>query len=256
MGQMLLLVIVFFVGLLSSALSSLTGGGAALITVPLLLVFGVPPYTAVSTPKVGALGIALGSLLQFSKKNYVRWTLVPVLCVLAVLAGVIGAQLLLVTPEYIVKNLVIVLLIISLAILWSHKDMGVIAFTVSSIRKLTGYLAYFVSELFRAAFGSGFGMLTNTVLVFFFGLTTLESAATKRIPGVIVTTAALITFMIHGVVDIKLGIALFIGSLVGSYAGTHCAILIGNRWTKYLFTCISVLLITLLIFSETSVRMF
>ena len=232
----------FLIGVIASILGSLTGGGAALLSVPLLLLIGLPPYTAASTPKLGALGIAIGSLLEFSKKNYIRWSLMPVLVVLAAVAGVIGAQALLLTPEYVVEHIIIVLLLLSVGVLWSKKDMGIVAFTVSKGRKLFGYAAYFVSELFRAAFGSGFGMLTNTVLIYFLGLTTLESTATKRLPGLIVTLTALVTFLAYGIIDIPVGIALFLGSLVGSTIGTRYAILLGNRWGKYLFTGCALLL--------------
>ncbi|MBY0110984.1 sulfite exporter TauE/SafE family protein [Patescibacteria group bacterium] len=237
----------FVIGLVAAFFSSLMGGVAGMIAAPLLLMLGVPPYAAVATPKVGALGIALGSLLKFSKKGFVQWSLVPGLIVLAAIAGLVGAYTLLATPEYILENIVGVLLLLCVVLLWSKKDMGVISFAVSTVRKSIGYIIYFFTETFRAGFGSGFGMLTGTVLTYFFGLTTLQSTATKRIPGVVVTGVALIVFLPAGVIDIPIGIALFFGSIVGSYLGTHYAIVLGNKWAKYLFTVFAVIMASALL---------
>jgi len=245
----MLLIAAFGIGLIASFFSCIAGGAAGLIGVPLLLLLGLPPYSAVSTPKISALGISIGSLFQFYGKNLIRWSLLPGLIVLGAIAGIVGAQALLETPEYIVEQVVIVLLVVSVLLLWSRKDMGVVAFAVSGSRKFLGYIVYFFSEGLRAAFGSGFGMLTGVVLTYFFGLTNLESLATKRIPGLIVTTVALVVFLIQGVIDVPVGIAMFFGSLVGSYFGTHYAILVGDRILKYLFTVFAlVMIVVLLIF--------
>lgn len=245
----MLLVAAFGIGLISAFFTSIIGGAAGLVAVPLFLFLGVPTYTAVALPKAGAVGITIGSLFKFHGKNLIQWSLVPSLVVIAAIAGIVGAQTLLLTPEYIVENIVVVLLLVSAVALWSKKDMGVVTFAASKLRKLFGYVAYFISEGFRAAFGSGFGMLTGVSLTYFFGLTTLQSMATKRIPGVVVTVVALVVFLMQGVIDIPMGIAMFAGSLAGAYIGTHYAIALGNKWLKYLFTIFAAgMAVALLIF--------
>jgi uncharacterized protein len=232
----MLLAAAFLIGLVSSVFTSFAGGALGVVAVPLLLLMGLSPYSAVSTPKVAAVGVAIGSLFKFHGKKQIRWEFVSGLVILAAFAGIIGAYALLQTPEYIVENIVVFLLIVSVVGMWADTDMGVVAFTTSRIRKLTGYVAYFVSELFRAAFGSGFGMITGAVLVYFFGLTQLESMATKRIPGLVVSVVALLVFLANGVIDLPVGVSMFFGSIAGSYIGTHYALKVGNKWLKYVFT--------------------
>lgn len=243
----MLLLAAFGTGLVSSFFTSIIGGAAGLVAVPLFLLLGIPTYTAVALPKFGAVGISIGSLFKFHGKNLIQWPLLPVLLLLAAIAGLVGAQALLSTPEYIVENVVVVLLLVSVVAIWSKKDMGVVAFTTSKLRRFFGYIAYFLSEGLRAAFGSGFGMLTGVSLTYFFGLTNLQSMATKRIPGLVVTVVALAVFIVQGVIDIPMGIAMFFGSLVGGYVGTHYAIAIGNKWLKYLFSVFAVVMVLALL---------
>ena len=212
-----------------------------------MLLLGIPPYAAVSTPKMGAVGISLGSAYKFRETKLTNWKLVPILLAIALVAGVVGANLLIKIPEQYLDKIVAVLLIVSLVALHSKKDLGIVANTTSKLKRAIGYVAYFISEMSRAAVGSGFGMLTGITLTYFFGLTMLESTATKRLAGIVVTVAALITFLTQGIMDIPVGIALFFGCLIGSYIGTHYAIKLGDAWVKYIFTIFAIIMsITLL----------
>jgi len=237
----------FFIGLVAAVFSSLVGGAAGQIMVPLLLFLGLPPYTALSTPKMGAVGITIGSAYKFSSTKLTNWKLVPILLLLAVFAGVAGANLLLQIPENALSKIVAILLIISVVALNSKNDLGIVNTTTSATKKAFGYVAYFFSEMSRAAVGSGFGMLTGITLTYFFGLTMLESTATKRIAGIVVSVVALATFLFQGVIDLPVGFVLFGGCLIGSYIGTHYAIILGDRWVKYLFTVFAIIMSILLL---------
>lgn len=245
----MLILAYLLIGIVAGIYTGLIGGAAGHITIPLLLLLGVPPHTAVSTPKLGALGIAIGSVAKFYRTDYIRWSLVLALTFTAAIAGVVGAKLLLHTPEAVLDKLVAVLLVVSVIALYSKKDLGVIAFSASTLKRGIGYVFYFISELFRAAFGSGFGLLTGIVLIYFFGLTMLESNATKRLPGVAVTLAALITFWLSGVINFQIGLPLFFGGIIGSYIGSHYAIKLGEKRLKILFTVVALIMaVALLVF--------
>ncbi|HYC34638.1 MAG TPA: sulfite exporter TauE/SafE family protein [Candidatus Paceibacterota bacterium] len=240
------------IGIVSGMFSGFIGGGAGLIAVPFLMFIGVPPYSAVTTPKFGAFGIALGSLTKFSKTNYIQWKLIPWFLIVAVLAAVTGANLLLKTPEYILKYIVGVLLLITAVTLYTNKSLGIISTVTSKVKKAFGFICYFLTEGLRAAFGSGFGTITSLVLMYFFGMTMLESSATKRLAGVVVTFIAFLVFVQKGLIDFRAGIGLFIGMIIGGYLGTKWAIKVGDKWLKYIFTAFAIIA-SILLFSGVDV---
>lgn len=245
---MFLFFISIVIGAISGVFSSMIGGASGQIIVPLLLVMGVPPYTALSTPKMGAVGIAIGSLYKYYGTRYIKWSFVLLLTILAAGAGVLGATFLLKTPENVLDKIVAGLLLVSVLFMYHNKEIGLVSVITSKVRRGVGYIFYFLSEMLRAAFGSGFGMITGIVLMYFFGMTMIESNATKRIPGVVVSVVALVTFWSKGVIDIPIGVGLLVGGIIGSYVGTHYAIKMGDILIKRLFVVFSLVMAVILLF--------
>lgn len=233
---MTIFILSFLIGSLSGIFTGFMGGGAGMITVPLLLLIGLPPYAAVATPKVGAVGVAIGSMLKFWGTSYIKWGYTPILIVVAIFSALFGSSILLRTPEHVISNIVVILLVVSVVALHAKKDTGIVEVTTSRIKKFFGYVGFFFTEALRAAFGSGFGVITGIVLIYFFGFTMLESAATKRVSGVIVSIIALLVYLSKGIVDIYSGLGLFVGMTIGSYIGAHYSIRVGDRWLRTIFT--------------------
>lgn len=86
------------------------------------------------------------------------------------------------------------------------------------------------------------------MLILFFGQTLLEGAATRKIAQFISTAMAIVIFAIVGVIHYPLGIALFIGNLIGSYIGAHYSDKIGNIWIKRLFIVIVLIMAVKLLY--------
>ena len=73
------------------------------------------------------------------------------------------------------------------------------------------------------------------MLLFWFRQTFIESAATQKIGSVCMTVTAATVFALNDAVDFRLGAAMFIGCLIGSYLGAHYAERLGNVWVKRMF---------------------
>jgi len=58
------IVLMFFVGLIVSFYGTLVGGGS-LITIPKLIILGLPPHTAIGTDRLGILGVTIAGLYKF-----------------------------------------------------------------------------------------------------------------------------------------------------------------------------------------------
>ena len=58
--------IIFLVCVLTSSYGSLFGGGA-MISLPVMMMLGIPPHIALSNNRIGALGVHIGFLIQVFK---------------------------------------------------------------------------------------------------------------------------------------------------------------------------------------------
>ena len=244
---MLELILIFFVGLIGSFLSGLSGGGVGLIVMPFMILIGVPPQSAVATIKASALGLGAGSIARFLKTDYIVWKYAFRLIPLALLASFLGAKVLFAIPEDMIELIVTLVLIFSVILMYLKKNLGIEKVSASKLSQFFGYLGYLISETLRASFGSGFGFVTGVVLIKFLGLDMLSATATKRIPGIILTIVSFGIYFSAGIIDIYYAIALFLGALLGSYAGSHIAIAKGNKFVKTIFTAIVIAMIVSLL---------
>ena|SRR3989338_6644446 len=226
------LVLTFFVGIIAGIMSGIVGAGAGLLTAPFFIFIGLPPQVAVATTKFGAVGLDLGALVRLRRSKEIVWQHVAPLLIISVVAAFAGSKLLLEIDEHLIERLVGFIILAHIPLILLKKDAGVEQKNVSRARKIVGFVLYFIILSLQAAFGAGLGTLLLFVMIFCFGFTFIESNATKRIPGFVTASIALLIYMFNNVVHYTFGIAMLLGMTFGGYLGTHLAIKKGNVWVK------------------------
>lgn len=238
--QMLL---VFFIGLVTSFLSNISGGGGALIQIPALLAIGVSPTTAIGTIKLGSLGLIAGSMVSSKKKAVVRKDYLIPMLIIVTIASIIGPRLVLTFSDETVKLVSSVLIILSAILSLATFKMAKTAREVSKASRYTGYAAYFVVVTILAGIGSGMGLVANYALISLLGMSALETVATRRAAGLIGVPLQFLAFAFSQHVNYKLGIALLLGTIIGSFIGMRVAISKGNGFVAKAMAVVSILLV-------------
>jgi uncharacterized membrane protein YfcA len=72
MPEIITLTSVFFIGLLASIFGTLVGGGS-LLSIPFLIMTGLPPQVAIATERFGDLGRTITSFLKFFNSKKIVW---------------------------------------------------------------------------------------------------------------------------------------------------------------------------------------
>lgn len=243
MPEIITLVSVFFIGLLASIFGTLVGGGS-LLSIPFLIMIGLPPQVAIATERFGGLGQTVAAFFKFFKSKKIVWKYVPLLTVISVSGSLIGANILVSIDPKVLHNIIGVTLLVLLPLIFLKRDLGIQRSEVSRNKIIVGSVIYFLVQIFAAFFGGGTGTLIVYALMFFFGLTILEATATKIIPWFFLSISSLIIFALKGIVDYKVGLVLLVGMSIGGYIGAHLALKKGDAWVKrlfFLFVIISVI---------------
>lgn len=234
MSEIVILASIFVIGIFSSIFGSMIGGGT-LLSLPLLMLLGLPPQVAVATERLGGLGQTFSSFYKFARSKQVVWKYIASLTVISMAGSIIGAKILVnINPVYL-KNVVGVILIILLPLTFLKPSLGITHSQVNQKKMIMGGVIYFFVQIFAAFFGGGTGILISYTLMAYFGLTILEAAGTKIIPWFFLSIVSLSIFAQSGIIDYQKGAVLFVGMTIGGYVGTHIAIKIGNIWVKRLF---------------------
>lgn len=230
------LITTLIIGVISGFIGAIAGGGG-LISIPFLLFLGIPPQTTLATNKFGGLGLSTGALFKFVKEKKIIWKYAFLLSSFGFLGSLIGSYVLLTINAVLLQKLIGVLLIILVPTVFFKRNFGIEEKYTSRKRKILGCFLYFFISIIASFFG-GLGAITISIVIIFFGLSIIKASATELFSYSVFSLSSVIIFALNGIIDYKIGIALFLGMLVGGYLGAHIAVKKGNEWVKLVFSAI------------------
>ncbi len=234
------LLITFVAGMIASFIGSMVGSGG-LISIPFLILLGLPPHVAIATHRAGAVGLQIGALVRFVRSKEIAWRYVAPLSVLSLIAAQIGSRLLLQTDESILRHIVAAAMLVMLPVMLMGREMGLVNTETSTCRTIIGYAVFFLVLIWQAYFGGAAATMIFYVMMIFFGMTLNRANATIKLPGLLLGISTLLIFAVHGIVNWAYGMVLFLGMLIGGYLGAHTALRKGNAWVKALFVIVVLL---------------
>ncbi len=237
----LTLLLLFIVGLVSGFVGAFVGG-ASLISIPFLILTGLPANIALATNRFAATGMTASIVFRFFRSGKVQWKMLPFLTVLAVTGGIIGAHIVVTTNPDLIR-IILAIITISMALVMMIKDRLIREGRQLVPRKhhrVIGYILYFLIMIFGGFCGGGSMLLLVATTTIFFGFTVLEANATNNIPWLILCLVALAIFIFNGLVNWQYGVVLLIGQTAGGYLGADRALAVGEGTVKkaYIALCL------------------
>lgn len=230
-------------GFIAAFIDSTVGGGG-LISTPALLSMGLPVSYALGTNKVAAASGSLMSMISFWKAGKINRKLALGLMPIAFIGSALGAYVVYLLPEKLMKNLIVILLIAVAVYTYRKKEWG----DVSTVQKL-GYGALITALLM--AFGLGFydgffGPGTGSFLIFgflFLGFDFVSAAGNAKALNFASGLGAMMSFAFNGTIVWSYGIIMGIAMVTGAYFGSKTAITKGASYVKPLYLAVTTLLI-------------
>lgn len=209
-----------------------------LISIPLLIIAGLPPQIATATNKLGSLGMTLVSAYKFARAGKIQWKFAGKFSAIAFVGSYIGSNLLLKVDDRFLEYFIVAIAIVVVPIIIWEKHLGIKHKKTTKRMKNIGYILYFFCLIWSGFIGAGAGTAIFAIFMSLFGFTMLESTATHKIPKLVMTLTALTVFAYHGIIDYKVGLVLFAGMSIGGYVGSSLALQKGNKWVKRIFVIV------------------
>ncbi len=230
-------------GFLAAFVDSVVGGGG-LVSMPALLLAGLPPGVVLGTNKLGGTASSLTSAAQFLRSGHIEKKLAFALFPLSFAGSALGSYTVALLPSAFLKPLVVVLLIVVTIYTIFKKSWGKDAVYrgLTNAKRVLVALAAFVIGYYDGFFGPG----TGSFLLFAFlllGFDFVRAAGNARLLNFASNVASLATFLYFGLVDFAYGIPMALAMIVGAYAGSRFAIKRGSAFVKPLFVTVTSLLI-------------
>jgi uncharacterized protein len=232
-AKLLILVAVFF---LTSTVSVVTGS-TSLITVPVMISFGMEPHIAIATNMLALTFMSLGGSVPFIRRNSISGRQLPLSILLTLLGSAVGALVVFAVPVQQLR-LCIALSMIAVAVFTlAHRELGITTEQrhVSSSAVFTGYGVTFLLAIYGGFFSGGYVTMLTTAFVILFGMTFLQAVATTKVINVFSSGVATMVFLWDGIVDAKLGLILGVTMFVGALLGGRVALLVNPVWLRRIF---------------------
>jgi uncharacterized membrane protein YfcA len=244
------LIVIFCASVVSSTFGTLVGG-SSMITIPLLIVLGLPPHTAIGTDRMGTSGIGLAGLYSFHRKGMVNYRLAFIIGIPCLLGGFVGANLALQISAILLKKIIIALTLILLILVAANPLLGVSAPAANRPltrgRYILGVFLCFLVGIHGGFFGGGSATFLAYVIILVYRQSFLECAANSKIASFLMAATSAATYAYHGTVHLPLGLAMFAGCCTGSFLGAHYSDRIGNVWIKRLFIVVVLIMVVKLL---------
>jgi uncharacterized membrane protein YfcA len=241
--SMEMLLFILAAGFLASFIDSVVGGGG-MISIPALLLTGLPSTVVLGTNKLASTMSSFTSTVSFIRSGKVNLKLVGWLFPLSLIGSAAGAYTVTKIPPEFLKPLVIILLVLVTIYTLLKKDWGSES-TYKGFTKRIAFLAV-MTALGIGFYDGFFGPGTGSFLLFAFlmmGFDFVGAAGNAKVLNFASNIAGLVTFMVLGAVNYQYGIPMGLAMILGALIGTQVAIRKGATYVRPLFISVTALLI-------------
>jgi uncharacterized membrane protein YfcA len=217
----------FTAGFMGGILNSIAGGGS-FITFPALLFFGVPPISANATNTFASCAGYLSGTYAFRKDLQAHKKELPLIITVSLTGGIVGAWLLLQTPEATFREIIPwLLLFATLLFIFGAKLNGTLKQFASRHQhaSFTGHLLLFLLLLGICIYGGFFNAGLGIIVLSYLALAGYSDINTmngiKLLVSSTISLIAIAIFIYNGVIAWQEGISVLMGTLVGGYVAAH-----------------------------------
>ncbi|WP_323844875.1 TSUP family transporter [Microbulbifer magnicolonia] len=236
-----LLLLFFAVALLAGWVDTLAGGGG-LITLPALLLAGVPPVNALATNKSQSVMGTLTSTVTLFLKGHLRGRELLPLMATAAAGAAIGTWLVQrIDTGWL--NWVIPLLLLCVALyFWLTPKLGETEARPRQTEKQWALTWVPTLGFYDGVFGPGTGSFFAASGVAFRGQTLLTATIRAKLLNMTTNLASVALFAAGGKVIWAIGGAMMLGQMAGAYLGSHTMLNGGARLIRPLVITMCVLM--------------
>ncbi len=226
-------IILIAIGIVAGIINTLAAGGS-LLTLPLLMALGLPPNMANGTNRIAIFLQNVVGVNRFHKKKVMDFPSGFRVGIPALLGAIVGAFIAVNLNDEVMKLAIagVMIVVFFLMLLnpnrWinSHESHPPIPYRVQVI-------IFFFVGIYGGFIQAGVGFFLLTSLVLASGFELLKANALKIFVILLYTPLALVIFFLHGDVDLRMGLVLAVGNMIGAVIGTKIAVKRGAVFIRY-----------------------
>ncbi len=244
------IIVTILLGTTAGFINTFAGGGSMLV-VPFLIFIGLPANVANATNRIAILLQNVVSVGSFKQKKILDFKTDSKLLLPVALGSIAGAFIAVDINEEIFKKVIAGLLIIMFFMLLLNPDAWVKA-NADKAKMKSPWLRnviFFLLGIYGGFIQIGIGFFLLAGLVLGCGYDLLKANAIKLFIVLFYTIIALAIFIWNDLVDLKVGLILACGNMLGAWLGVRFSIKWGAKYIRYFLLVVLVIVAARLLFS-------
>lgn len=234
-------IFLFFAAFIAGFIDSIAGGGG-MISVPAMLLVGIPPLETLGTNKLQSLFGSSSASIAYARRGHVDLREQLPMVAMAAGGAALGAMLATFVPGSILK-LVLPFFLIGIALYFALKP------SVSDLdraQRITPFLFTLtlvpLIGFYDGVFGPGTGSFFMLAFIALAGFGVLKATAHTKFLNFGSNVGGFVVFALYGVVHWKIGLLMGCGQFLGAQVGSRFAMKNGARIIKPLLVITSITL--------------
>ncbi len=239
-------------GVVAGFVNTMAGGGSVL-TLPVLMLLGLPANVANGTNRVSVLAQSVAAVHAFHRRGRLDVAALPKIVLPTVVGAALGAYAAALVPAFLLKPILLGTMVIVALVLVLRRTPSIEQELPQPKTSVASTLGLFVAGLYGGFVQAGVGFLLLGVLVGVMRYDLVRANALKLACTGIFGGTALVVFTVAGQVAWVPGVVLAAATVVGANLGVRVAVRINPRLLKWLvFTAVLVTCVLALLKSTPS----
>lgn len=206
---------------LGGLLNAISGGGG-FITVPALMLAGLPAHYALSTDKIQSVFGMTTASIRFIARGLIHWGILLPAIPAALVGSVLGTSLVVHVDASLLSWLLMFVLPIVAFITLSKRFKCMAADSkepITSKQRLMCVLAAFAIGAYDGFYGPGSGTFLTIAFTFAVSMGIIRANAHSKVLNLTTNIGAIVVFALNGKVLLLLALACGVANMLGSWIG-------------------------------------
>lgn len=220
--------LLFLAAFVAGFVDSIAGGGG-LITVPAMLIAGLPPIDTLATNKLQSLFGSGSATMAYARAGHVDLKSQLPMALMSALGSAVGAGLATFVPGDVLRAILPVLLVVIALYFLLKPNLGDVDKARRMAPFLFGVTLVPLIGFYDGIFGPGTGSFFMLAFVTLLGYGMLRATAHTKLLNFASNIGAFAVFFVSGAIHWKIGLVMGLGQFLGAQAGSRLAMRSGAR---------------------------
>ncbi|WP_404343827.1 TSUP family transporter [Pseudoalteromonas mariniglutinosa] len=245
-----LMLFLFFVAICAGVVDAIAGGGG-LISIPSLLIAGVPPVLALGTNRLQAVIGETTAFITFLLHQQIQIKGLFTGIIFTAVGALIGSYSVSLFDKQMLETLLpILMLCITFYAIFSKRLSQPSGYEAKlSTQSFMTYCGLLIG-FYNGFFGPGTGSIWMLALVILLGFTIKQASIMTKPLNLTGNFISLLFFIAIGSVDYRLGLIMGAGQIIGAYVGSKLVIFKGDKIVRPIFIVVTLLITSKLLFEN------